>query len=155
MVHRAIARSRLRWFVSDFAIRQVHGLLTGTKSGMNQHVGGLPQERLGRAFVFVNKSSKAMPYLNRPYQKHNPLLACLGIRYIDPPEVANSNRVVDTCTWPEYIDDSGRVHFQANPERKDWQRLKNEVIKPDCVVYCSGSVFFQYIYHFPPLELTP
>lgn len=140
-VHRAIAHSRLRWFVSDFVIKRVLWFLTGTQAGMNQHVGGLPQERLGRAFVFLNKSNKAMPYLNRPYQKHNPILACIGNRYIDPPEDANSNRVVDTCTWPEYIDDSGRVHFQANPQRKDWQRLKNRVIKPDCVVYCSGSVF--------------
>ncbi|KAJ5905160.1 Monooxygenase [Penicillium subrubescens] len=148
-VHRAIAHSRLRWFVSDFVIKRVLWFLTGTQAGMNQHVGGLPQERLGRAFVFLNKSNKAMPYLNRPYQKHNPILACIGNRYIDPPDDANSNRVVDTCTWPEYIDDSGRVHFQANPKRKDWQRLKNRVIEPDCVVYCSG-----YKQTFPYLDST-
>ncbi|KAF7713645.1 Flavin-containing monooxygenase [Penicillium ucsense] len=146
-VHRVIAQSRLRWFVSDFVIKRVLWFLTGTQAGMNQHVGGLPQERLGRAYVFLNKSNKAMPYLNRPYKTQNPLLACIGNRYIDPPEDANSDRVVDTCTWPEYIDEAGQVHFQENPRRKDWQRMKSRVIKPDCVVYCSG-----YKQTFPYLD---
>lgn len=145
-VHRAIAKSRLRWFVSDFVIKRVLWFLTGTQAGMNQHVGGLPKQRLGRAFVFLNKSNKAMPYLNRPYQKHNPILACIGNRYIDPPEDAMSDRVVDTCTWPEYIDENGQVHFQPNPERKDWRRLKDRVIKPDCVIYCSGFVFCSQLF---------
>jgi dimethylaniline monooxygenase (N-oxide forming) len=153
-VHRAIAQSRLRWFVSDFVVKRVLWFLTGTQAGMNQHVGGLPQERLGRAFVFLNKSNKAMPYLNRPYQTHNSFLACIGNRYIDPPEDANSDRIVDTCTWPEYIDESGQVHFQADPNRKDWQRLKNRVIKPDCVVYCSGSVTYHASIEIPLLKLT-
>lgn len=57
-VHRAIAQSRLRWLVSDFVIKRGLCFLTGTQAGMNQHHGGLPQERLGRAFVFLNKSTR-------------------------------------------------------------------------------------------------
>ncbi|KAJ5736875.1 Monooxygenase [Penicillium malachiteum] len=146
-VHQAVAQSRLRWFISDFVIKRVLWFLTGTQAGMNQHVGALPNDRLGRAFVFLNKSSKAMPYLNRPYKTHNPFLAYIGNRYIDPPEDAASDRVVDTCTWPEYVDDTGRVHFQSNPKRKDWQRLKDRNIQPNCVVYCSG-----YKQTFPYLD---
>ncbi|KAJ6120192.1 Monooxygenase [Penicillium sp. IBT 18751x] len=146
-VHRAIAQSRLRWFISDFVIKRVLWFLTGTQAGMNQHVGALPKERLGRAFVFLNKSNKAMPYLNRPYKTHNPFLAFIGNRYIDPPEDAASDRAVDTCTWPKYIDDHGVVHFQPNHDRKDWQRLKNRKITPNCVVYCSG-----YKQTFPYLD---
>ncbi|KAJ5263639.1 Monooxygenase [Penicillium angulare] len=101
-VHRAVASSRLRWCISDFVIKRVLWFLTGTQAGMNQHVGALPKERLGRAFVFLNKSNKAMPYLNRPYKTYNPFLALIGNRYIDPPEDATSDRVVDTCTWPRY-----------------------------------------------------
>lgn len=137
-VHRAVAQSRLRWFISDFVIKRVLWFLTGTQAGMNQHIGALPKERLGRAFVFLNKSNKAMPYLNRPYKTHNPFLAYIGNRYIDPPEDANSDRYVDTCTWPTSIDDTGRVHFQVKHDRKDWQRLKDKNIQPNCVVYCSG-----------------
>ncbi|KAF2471792.1 dimethylaniline monooxygenase [Lindgomyces ingoldianus] len=136
-VHHAIARSRLRWFVSDFVIKRVLWFLTGTQAGMNQHVGGLPQDRLGRAYVFLNKSSKAMPYLNRPYQEKHPL-AFLGNGYVDPPEDANSKKWVDTCSFPEQIDETGKVIFEARPDRKDWRRLKNAAVRPNCVVYCTG-----------------
>ncbi|KAJ5798552.1 Monooxygenase [Penicillium pulvis] len=148
-VHRAVAQSRLRWFISDFVIKRVLWFLTGTQAGMNQHVGALPKERLGRAFVFLNKSNKAMPYLNRPYKTHNPFLAYIGNRYIDPPEDANSDRYVDTCTWPTSIDATGRVHFQVKHDRKDWQRLKDKNIQPNCVVYCSG-----YKQTFPYLDAS-
>jgi dimethylaniline monooxygenase (N-oxide forming) len=136
-VHRAIAASRLRWFVSDFVIKRVLWFLTGTQAGMNQHVGALPHDRLGRAFVFLNKSSKAMPYLNRPYQKKHPL-AFLGNGYVDPPEDAQSKRWVDTCSFPERIDETGRVIFEKRPDRKDWRRMKNAEVRPNCVVYCTG-----------------
>jgi dimethylaniline monooxygenase (N-oxide forming) len=109
-VHRAIAKSRLRWFVSDFVIKRVLWFLTGTQAGMNQHVGALPHDRLGRAYVFLNKSSKAMPYLNRPYKEKHPL-AFLGNGYVDPPEDAASTRWVDTCSFPERVDESGKVIF--------------------------------------------
>ena len=64
-VHHAIAKSRLRWFVSDAVIKRVMWFLTGTQAGCNQYVGELPRDRLGRAYVFLNKSNKAMPYLVR------------------------------------------------------------------------------------------
>jgi dimethylaniline monooxygenase (N-oxide forming) len=136
-VHRAIAASRLRWFVSDFVIKRVLWFLTGTQAGMNQHVGALPHDRLGRAFVFLNKSTKAMPYLNRPYQEKHPL-AFLGNGYVDPPEDAQSTRWIDTCTFPSRIDPTGRAIFEARPDRKDWRRMQNVEIRPNCVVYCTG-----------------
>ncbi|KAH7135717.1 dimethylaniline monooxygenase [Dendryphion nanum] len=136
-VHRAIAKSRLRWFVSDFVIKRVLWFLTGTQAGMNQHVGALPHDRLGRAFVFLNKSSKAMPYLNRPYREKHPL-AFLGNGYVDPPEDANSDRWVDTCSFPERIDETGRAIFESRPDRKDWRRMQNKEVRPDCVVLCTG-----------------
>jgi dimethylaniline monooxygenase (N-oxide forming) len=136
-VHRAIAKSRLRWFVSDFVIKRVLWFLTGTQAGMNQHVGALPNDRLGRAFVFLNKSSKAMPYLNRPYKEKHPL-AFLGNGYVDPPEDATSTKWVDTCSFPELIDETGRVIFEARPDRKDWRRLKDTEVRPDCIVFCTG-----------------
>jgi dimethylaniline monooxygenase (N-oxide forming) len=136
-VHNAVAASRMRWFVSDFVIKRVLWFLTGTQAGMNQHVGALPHDRLGRAFVFLNKSSKAMPYLNRPYQEKHPL-GFLGNGYVDPPEDAQSKRWVDTCTFPERIDKTGRVIFQKNADRKDWRRMKDAEVRPTCVVYCTG-----------------
>ncbi|KAK4998303.1 hypothetical protein LTR66_002449 [Elasticomyces elasticus] len=137
-VHRAIAESRLRWFVSDFVIKRVLWFLTGTQAGMNQHIGALPPERLGRAFVFLNKSNKAMPYLNRPYKKKDPFLDFIGNKYVDPPEDADSDKWVDTCTFPSSIDGSGTVLFEPRPDRKDWQRMKSKSVRPNCVIYCTG-----------------
>jgi dimethylaniline monooxygenase (N-oxide forming) len=136
-VHRAIAASRFRWFVSDFVIKRVLWFLTGTQAGMNQHIGALPHDRLGRAFVFLNKSSKAMPYLNRPYQEKHPL-AFLGNGYVDPPEDAQSSRYIDTAPFPSHIDSTGRVIFPDRPDRKDWRRLRDTEIRPNTIVYCTG-----------------
>jgi dimethylaniline monooxygenase (N-oxide forming) len=137
-VHHAVGKSRLRWFVSDFVIKRVLWFLTGTQAGMNQHVGELPQDRLGRAYVFLNKSNKAMPYINRPWKKKNPFLETIGNRYIDPPEDAESEKWIDTCTFPKEIDKSGKVVFEPRPDRKDWVRLKDHDVRPDCLVYCTG-----------------
>jgi dimethylaniline monooxygenase (N-oxide forming) len=139
-VHRAIAQSRLRWFVSDFVIKRVLWFLTGTQAGMNQHVGALPNDRLGRAYVFLNKSNKAMPYLNRPWKQKNWLLDAIGNKYIDPPEDANSDRWVDTCTFPKEFDKTGRAIFETRPDRKDWVRMKDREVRPNCVVLCTGLV---------------
>lgn len=136
-VHNSIAASRLRWFISDFVIKRVLWFLTGTQAGMNQHVGALPKDRLGRAYVFLNKSSKAMPYLNRPYQEKHPL-AWLGNGYVDPEEDAKSTRWVDTCSWPSHIDETGKVHFDSRPDRKDWRRMKDKDVRSNCVVLCTG-----------------
>ena len=112
--------------------------LTGTQAGCAQYVGELPKERLGRAYVFLHKSNKAMPYLNRPWKKDDLVLKLLGNQYMDPPEDAGSKQWVDTCTFPSRIEKDGRVIFQARPDRKDWRRLLNAVVKPDCVCFCTG-----------------
>ena len=150
-VHRAIAKSRLRWFVSDTVIKRVMWFLTGTQAGCNQHIGALPNARLGRAYVFLNKSHKAMPYLNRPYKQRDPVLEFMGNKYLDPPEDANSNKWVDTCSFPSHVNSDGTVIFEPRPDRKDWRRLKDKTVRPDCVVYCTGYVacspFSRYLQH--------
>ena len=137
-VHRVVAALRLRWFISDFVIKRVLWFLTGTMAGMNQHVGGLPSDRLGRAYVFLNKSNRAMPYLNRPYKPQFSFLDLIGNKYIDPPEDANSDRFVDTSTFPTHFDSTGRAIFFPRPGRKDWVRMKDKVVRPTCVVFCTG-----------------
>jgi dimethylaniline monooxygenase (N-oxide forming) len=66
-VHPWVAASHLRWFISDFVIKRVLWVLTGTQAGCNQWAGELPPERQGRAYVFLNKSAKAMQFINQPY----------------------------------------------------------------------------------------
>ena len=139
-VHHSIKQSRLRSLISDKVIKKVMWFLTGTQEGCNQHIGALPNEILGRSYVFLNKSHKAMPYLNRPYKEKQPFLDFIGNKYIDLPEDASSDRWVDTCTWPSCVDETGRFVFEKNPDRKDWRRLSNKVVRPSCVIYCTGYV---------------
>jgi dimethylaniline monooxygenase (N-oxide forming) len=46
-------------------------------------------------------------------------------------------RAIDLAPWPEHIDDDGVVHF-TNNGRPEWERMKDEKIKPDIVVFCTG-----------------
>ena len=136
-VHDTIRRLRLRSLISDVVIKRVMFFLTGTQAGCNQHVGELPNKMLGRSYVFLNKSHKAMPYLNRPYKRKQPILDFIGNEYMDPPEDINSNWV-DTCTFPSHLDATGRVIFQPDPNRKDWRRLSKQEVRPSLIIYCTG-----------------
>lgn len=137
-VHHKIRESRMRSIISDRVIKKVMWFLTGTQEGCNQHVGALPNEMLGRSYVFLNKSHKAMPYLNRPYKQKQPFLDFIGNEYMDPPEDAQNARFVDTCSFPDRIDETGRVNFQPRPDRKDWRRLKDKVVRPSLIIYATG-----------------
>lgn len=92
-----------------------------------------------------------MPYLNRRYQEKHPL-GFLGNGYVDPPEDANSKRWVDTCSFPQRIDETGKVIFEPRPDRKDWRRMKEKDVRPNCVVYCTGYVHYPVLptvhYHY-------
>lgn len=150
-VHRWVAASHIRWFVSDAVIKRVLWFLTGTQAGCAQFIGGLPPDRLGRAYVFLNKSSKAMPYINRPYKpKFRVMANVFGTYYDDPPEFANSSpeAVIDLALWPSHVDKTGRVHFlpaSAIPQssgmvRPEEARMEKREVRPDLVVYCSESL---------------
>ncbi|GAA5932836.1 flavin-containing monooxygenase [Sporobolomyces koalae] len=143
-VHPWVAASHLRWFVSDFMIKRVLWLLTGTQAGCNQWAGELPEERLGRAYVFLNKSHKASPYLNRPYKSRSKLLSFLS-EYHDPPEDTATPGQVEMAPFPTGIDETGRVEFdwdkcerRGGSWRKVRQRLEKRRIEPDLIIFASG-----------------
>ncbi|KAF8654097.1 hypothetical protein AX16_003630 [Volvariella volvacea WC 439] len=137
-VHPWIAASHVRWFVSDFFVKKLLWVLTGTQAGCNQWVGELPKERLGRAYVFLNKSHKAMPYINRPYRDRPKYLDSLS-RYIEPPEDSPpaTNFVVELAPFPERILPDGQVVF-SRIKRKDALRMEKKKICPDTIVFATG-----------------
>ncbi|BFZ61604.1 hypothetical protein YB2330_002676 [Saitoella coloradoensis] len=135
-VHSSIRTSHLRWFVSDFVIKRVLWFLTGTSVGCNQWVGELPPERLGRAYVFLNKSTKAMPYINRPWMTSRGWMSKIT-EYTDPPEDASSDKIIEVAPWPERINPDGTVTFTPS-SRKEYSRIRNIAVKPDVVVFCTG-----------------
>ncbi|KAJ7118729.1 FAD/NAD(P)-binding domain-containing protein [Mycena epipterygia] len=123
-VHPWVASSHIRWFVSDFVIKRLLWFLTGTQAGCNQWVGELEPDRLGRAYVFLNKSHKAMPYINRPYRSRLAILEYMS-RYIDPPEdmPPHTDFTVDLAPFPTHFLPNGRAVFPLS-KRKDAIRMQ-------------------------------
>lgn len=135
-VHPWVSKSHLRWFVSDTIIKRVLWVLTGTQAGCNQWVGELPQDRLGRAYVFLNKSSRAMPYINRKWKKRHWLMEKFA-SYPDPPSVRDDEPSVDMAPFPSHVTPSGQVVFRRN-SRKEYERMKDRKVFPEVVVFCTG-----------------
>ncbi|KAG9004845.1 hypothetical protein FRB94_002012 [Tulasnella sp. JGI-2019a] len=137
-VHPWVAQSHLRWFVSDFVVKRVLWLLTGTMAGCNQWVGELPEARLGRAYVFLNKSHKAMPYINRPYRDRAPILDYLS-QYEEPAEDMPpcTNFAVELAPFPERFTAEGRAVFPLT-DRKESIRMAKMDIRPDVILFATG-----------------
>ncbi|KAJ7261292.1 FAD/NAD(P)-binding domain-containing protein [Mycena haematopus] len=137
-VHPWVAATHIRWFVSDFVIKRLLWFLTGTQAGCNQWVGELEPERLGRAYVFLNKSHKAMPYINRPYKSRSAILEYMS-RYIDPPEdmPPHTDFTVDLAPFPSHFLSNGRAVFPSS-KRKDAIRMQKRDVRPDLVIYATG-----------------
>jgi len=88
--------------------------------------------------VFLNKSHKAMPYINRPYRTRPPLFDYLS-RYIDPPEdmPPQTNFAVDLAPFPIQFLPSGRAVFPMS-KRKDALRMADRDVRPEVLVYATG-----------------
>ncbi|ODO05732.1 hypothetical protein I350_04793 [Cryptococcus amylolentus CBS 6273] len=135
-VHPWVSASHVRWFISDLVIKRVLWFLTGTQAGCNQWAGELPPERQGRAYVFLNKSAKAMQFINQPFYKLSPLHQYFA-HYIDPPSPPG-NPKIDIVTFPKAFDDEGQAIFPPPPPHRSKETAWREVCKPDLVVLCTG-----------------
>lgn len=137
-VHPWVAASHLRWFVSDFVIRRVLWVLTGTQAGCNQWAGELPPERQGRAYVFLNKSAKAMQFINRPYRQMSWVHQMLA-HYIDPPLPEGvDDPTIHLVPFPKSFDSSGKAVFPPPPKHRQKEIGWKEDCRPDLVVLCTG-----------------
>ena len=132
-----MAASHLRWFISDFVIKRVLWVLTGTQAGCNQWAGELPPERQGRAYVFLNKSAKAMQFINQPYHTLSPLHRWFA-HYIDPPLPRVDNPQIDIVSFPTGFDKTGRAILPPPPKHRSKEVGWKEEVKPDLVVLCTG-----------------
>ncbi|CBQ70108.1 related to flavin-containing monooxygenase [Sporisorium reilianum SRZ2] len=152
-VHPWVAAAHLRWFVSDFVIKRLLWCLTGTQAGCNQWVGELEPHRLGRAYTFLNKSSKAMPYINRGWKSRSPFLERITT-YLDPPTVKPEEVSVDLAPFPARVREDGTVEFVRNGRKEDL-RMRNRTVKPDVVVYATGyTQQFDFLSKEYPLPAT-
>ncbi|WWD19371.1 hypothetical protein CI109_103831 [Kwoniella shandongensis] len=134
-VHPWVSASHIRWFISDLIIKRVLWFLTGTQAGCNQWAGQLPPERQGRAYLFLNKSAKAMQYINKPFYTLSPLHK-LFAHYIDPPSPHDAK--IDIVPFPKEFDKDGRAIFNPPPEHRKKEMAWKDICQPDLVVLCTG-----------------
>jgi dimethylaniline monooxygenase (N-oxide forming) len=81
-----------------------------------------------------------MPYLNRHWTgERNWFLNAIGNRY----SILTSQRTLSrnwVDTFHKGIDETGRVISEARKGRKDWRRMQEKEVKPNCIIYYTGLV---------------
>lgn len=91
--------------------------------------------------VFFNKSEKICPYISLPYRPSHPgwglWLYALRSALVQRPITDTHGKQVDLAPWPEMIDSDGVAHFKNNG-RPEFDRMKDEKIKPGVVILCTG-----------------
>lgn len=153
--------------VFDSLVKQGMWLMTGTSAGYDQWVGGYPSPRwhtsngaplpffgvpqteqvlhqdkssatnLSIPTVIFTKSSKAMPYISKPYRKDT-ILQRLRSSIVQVPIPETHGRHIDIAPWPSHIDSEGVLHFIDNG-RPEYKRMEEaEVVRPDVLVFGTG-----------------
>lgn len=89
--------------------------------------------------VFFNKAGgKITPYISAPYRPKKPsVINRIRSAFIQAPTPDHQGRVIDVAPLPESFDENGVIRFQNNG-RPEYQTMKDQKIKPDIVVLCTG-----------------
>jgi dimethylaniline monooxygenase (N-oxide forming) len=171
-VHPLIRDTMFLWHYYDILIKAALWITTGSYHGYDQWVAGIGSQRYHASkgmchvpiredcvysapdvlvlLVFFNKAAaKAMPYISAPYRPTNPgLLQRIRSSIIQCDlESVPAGRRIEMAPWPSHIDSEGRIHFREN-DRPESDRMKDEVIVPDVLIFATG-----YKQTFPFLDL--
>ncbi|KAK4442431.1 hypothetical protein QBC34DRAFT_454911 [Podospora aff. communis PSN243] len=141
----------LLWANYDWFCKSTLWLVSGSRHGLGQFVGGISDARYHVKKIFFMKSNKAMPYISEPYRAatQSSLLQRIRSSLLQIPILPTHGRHIDLAPWPSHIDRTGTVHFQPT-NRPESHRLRNETIKPDILIFATG-----YTQTFPFLNQTP
>ncbi|KAI1774408.1 FAD/NAD(P)-binding domain-containing protein [Hypoxylon cercidicola] len=148
-VHPWLRSSSILWTYYDYYVRWILWTSWGTTHGTNQWIGGKPKG-WSTSEIFFNKSGyKLSPYLSVSWRPKAPqgLLQHIRSWIIRTPQIqVDEGQQVDLAPWPERIDENGVVIFRDNG-RPEYARMRDETIKPDVIVFCTG-----YTHEFPFFE---
>ncbi|KAH7307991.1 dimethylaniline monooxygenase [Stachybotrys elegans] len=140
-VHPRLRNSMILWEYYNYYIKLLLWFCSGTTAGMDQWIGEISPERHHPSKIFFNKSMKVCPYISKPYRPATPgpqlWRYALRSALIQTPIPDVGSRQVDLAPWPAEINKHGIVRFIDNG-RPEYQRLKDEVVRPDMIVYCTG-----------------
>ncbi|KAK5996241.1 Monooxygenase ptmN [Cladobotryum mycophilum] len=140
-VHPILRNHTILWDYYHYYIKALLWVSSGTTYGMDQWIGEISPERHHPSRIFFNKSMKVCPFISEPYRPKLPgyklWLYALRSALVQVPIPDTNGRQVDLAPWPKEVDEHGIVYFTDN-KRPEYERLKNESIKPDVIVLCSG-----------------
>jgi dimethylaniline monooxygenase (N-oxide forming) len=140
-VHPKLRNHMILWEYYNYYIKALLWVCSGTTAGMDQWIGEISPERHHPSKIFFNKSIKVCPYISKPYRPATPgpRLWAYALRsaFVQFPIPEIGSKHVDLAPWPEEFDSQGVVKF-TNNGRLEYERLKDECIRPDIVVFCTG-----------------
>lgn len=132
-----IQRGPWLWAVYDAFVTNMAWMISGTRAGFDQWVGGVSAQRLHTDSLLICKSDRALPYISEQHRSKSWLnrwrtwLINVELRPTD-------GRKIDLAPWPTHVDEDGVVHFEENerPESKVMRMEKG--IRPDIVIFATG-----------------
>ncbi|CCC11410.1 hypothetical protein SMACR_02068 [Sordaria macrospora] len=142
-VHPLLRNHTALWTFYNIYVRTFLWLNTGTPEGLDQVVGEPDSHKNHVSRIFFNKSSNAAPYISYPYKHLQPtttppsLLSRVRSALIGSTLKDTGGRYIDLAPWPQSISSSGIVTFQNN-HRPEWERMRQQTVKPDIVIFCTG-----------------
>ncbi|KAH9907717.1 FAD/NAD(P)-binding domain-containing protein [Xylariomycetidae sp. FL2044] len=152
-LHPLIRDTLMTWNVYDWGVKASNWLVSGTKDGIDQWVGGISKERFHVSKLFFNKGApKALPYISAPYRPKNPgMVERIRSSIVQVPvEEVPAGRTIELAPWPTHVDAAGTLHFGDNG-RPEFERMQSlGPTRPDVLIYATG-----YRHEFPFLARDP
>lgn len=136
-----LQRGPLLWANYDAFIKNMAWVISGTRSGFDQWIGGISSKRFHVDSTLICKSDRAMPYISEQWRSKS-LWNRVRMWLINVELKPTGGKKIDLAPWPRFIDGDGIVHFRWT-ERLESQKLLMEVlegkrVRPDMVVFATG-----------------
>ncbi|ROV97386.1 hypothetical protein VMCG_06863 [Cytospora schulzeri] len=143
-----IQRGPLPWAVYDAFIKDMAWVISGTRAGFDQWVGGVSWERFHADSLLICKSDRAMNYISEQYRSHSTFnkwrswLLNMGMK-------PTGGKKIDMAPWPTHVDEKGAVHFEKTNRPEAVKMVEEKEIKPDIVLFATG---YKQSFPFLPLD---
>ncbi|KAH8658583.1 hypothetical protein BGZ61DRAFT_404172 [Ilyonectria robusta] len=150
-VHPIVRDSMIVWnYYHTLALPIATWVGSGSKYGIDMHVGQVWGERFHISRLFLNKAwTRVSPYIYYPWIPERWTLATRIRRFLMARDLPRPSRTIDVAPFPSHISEDGVAHFPIVPNRPESERIQQSTIKPDILIYATG-----YVPTFPFLDTS-
>ncbi|XMA07685.1 hypothetical protein WAI453_000476 [Rhynchosporium graminicola] len=136
-VHPVLQKSPWQWNYYDWvSVKFGVYLISGTRHGLDQWVGGISDGRYHASAIIPSKSGNAIPYISAQYRKHS-FVDRMRAFVCQIPIKNTGDRKIDSAPWPESISLDGIVEF-VESSRPEAKTMRGKSCKPDIVIFATG-----------------